>query len=44
MNLHELFDAEALEGRHDGLQLSLHEDGVEPVLVTDCLEDVELYE
>ena len=42
MNFHKFFNAEALKGRDNGLVLSLHEDGVKSVLVTDRLEDVEL--
>ena len=44
MNFHKFFNAEALEGRDNRLVLSLHEDGVKSVLITDRLEDVELYQ
>lgn len=40
MNLHEVFDAEAFEGRHDRLHLLLLEDGIVAVLVADSLEYV----
>ena len=42
MDLHELLDAQALEGRDDGLERALHEDGVEAVLIAHRLEDVQL--
>ena len=44
MNFHKFFNAKTFEGRHNGLVLSLHEDGVKSILITDGLEDVELYQ
>ena len=42
MNFHKFFYAKTFKGRDNGLVLSLHEDGVKSVLITDGLEDVEL--
>ena len=42
MNFHKFFNSKAFKGRDNGLVLSLHEDGVKSVLITDGLEDVEL--
>ena len=44
MNFHKFFNAETFKGRDNGLMLSLHEDSIKSVLITDCLEDVELYQ
>ena len=44
MNFHKFFNAETFKGRDNGLVLSLHEDGVKSILITDRLEDVELYQ
>ena len=42
MNFHKFFYAKTFKGRDNGLMLSLHEDGVKSILITDGLEDVEL--
>ena len=42
MNFHKFFNSKAFKGRDNGLVLSLHEDSVKSVLITDGLEDVEL--
>ena len=42
MNFHKFFNSKAFKGRDNGLVLSLHENGIKSVLITDCLKDVEL--
>ena len=42
MNFHKFFNAKTFERRYNGLMLSLHENGIKSVLITDCLKDVEL--
>ncbi len=42
MNFHKLFNSEPSKRRYYGLELFLHEDGVEAVLVADGLKNVEL--
>jgi hypothetical protein len=44
VQVHELLDLAALERREDGLDRLLDEDGVEPVLVADRVEHIELHE
>lgn len=44
MNLHKFLDAETFERRHNRLQLLLDEYGIEPILITNRFEDVQLDE